>query len=130
MNDLKTRFFDDVDKNCPLPEYPRPQLVREDWMCLNGECDYEITPAGDACPKDFSGKIILPFAIESQLSGVSARFSPTSAFGTERGSLSTAALIISAAFYISALSIGSARCLSTVSPSALIPAAIARSLLI
>ena len=51
MNDLKTRFFDDVDKNCPLPEYPRPQLVREDWMCLNGECDYEITPAGDACRK-------------------------------------------------------------------------------
>ena len=128
MNDLKTRFFDDVDRNCPLPEYPRPQLVREDWMCLNGECDYEITPAGDACPKDFSGKIILLFAIESQLSGV--RFSPTSAFGTERGSLLTAALIISAAFCISALSIGSARCLSTVSPSALIPAAIARSLLI
>ena len=76
MNDLKTRFFDDVDKNCPLPEYPRPQLVREDWMCLNGECDYEITPAGDACPKDFSGKIILPFAIESQLSGVQRALQP------------------------------------------------------
>ena len=39
MNDLKTRFFDSVDKNCPHSEYPRPQLVREDWMCLNGECD-------------------------------------------------------------------------------------------
>ena len=76
MNDLKTRFFYDVDKNCPLPEYPRPQLVREDWMCLNGECDYEITPAGDACPKDFSGKIILPFAIESQLSGVQRALQP------------------------------------------------------
>ena len=47
MNDLKTRFFDSVDKNCPHSEYPRPQLVREDWMCLNGECDYEITPAGE-----------------------------------------------------------------------------------
>jgi len=76
VNDLKTRFFDDVDKNCPLPEYPRPQLVREDWLCLNGECDYEITPAGDACPKDFSGKIILPFAIESQLSGVQRALQP------------------------------------------------------
>lgn len=76
MNDLKTRFFDSVDKNCPHSEYPRPQLVREDWMCLNGECDYEITPAGEPCPKNFSGKIILPFAIESQLSGVQRVLQP------------------------------------------------------
>lgn len=76
MNDLKTRFFDSVDKSCPHSEYPRPQLVREDWMCLNGECDYEITPAGEPCPKNFSGKIILPFAIESQLSGVQRVLQP------------------------------------------------------
>lgn len=111
MNDLKTRFFDSVDKNCPHSEYPRPQLVREDWMCLNGECDYEITPAGEPCPKNFSGKIILPFAIESQLSGVQRVLSPTSAFGTERGSPLTAALTENDAFCISEPSIGSARCL-------------------
>ncbi len=76
VNDLKTRFYDDVDLNCPHSEYPRPQLVREDWMCLNGECDYEITAVSDPCPADFSGKIILPYAIESQLSGVQRTLQP------------------------------------------------------
>lgn len=76
VNDLKTRFYDDVDLNCPHSEYPRPQLVREDWMCLNGECDYEITKVSDPCPTDFSGKIILPYAIESQLSGVQRALQP------------------------------------------------------
>lgn len=76
MNDLKTRFYDDVDLNCPHSEYPRPQLVREDWVCLNGECDYEITKVSDPCPTDFSGKIILPYAIESQLSGVQRALQP------------------------------------------------------
>lgn len=76
MNDLKTRFYDDVDLTCPHSEYPRPQLVRENWMCLNGECDYEITKVSDPCPVDFSGKIILPYAIESQLSGVQRTLQP------------------------------------------------------
>ena len=73
---MLTRWGETLDKQQVLQEYPRPQLVREDWMCLNGECDYEITPAGEPCPKNFSGKIILPFAIESQLSGVQRVLQP------------------------------------------------------
>ena len=53
MNDLKSRWFDSIDKSCPLPEYPRPQLVRENWLCLNGEYDYSITGAEAECPKVF-----------------------------------------------------------------------------
>lgn len=76
MNDLKTRWFDEVDRSCPHSEYPRPQMERKDWMCLNGPCEYEITSVGAGRPEKFSGKIILPFAIESQLSGVQRTFEP------------------------------------------------------
>ncbi len=56
----------------PLPEYPRPQLVRENnWKNLNGLWDYAITGKQDiAIPKKWDGKILVPFAIESSLSGV------------------------------------------------------------
>ena len=43
MNTIKTKWFDNISKDCPLSEYPRPQLVRENWMCLNGQFDYSIT---------------------------------------------------------------------------------------
>ncbi len=76
MNDLKTRWYDEVDRNCPLPEYPRPQMEREAWMCLNGPCEYAITSVGEGRPESFDGTIILPYAIESQLSGVQRTFRP------------------------------------------------------
>lgn len=60
-----------------LPEYPRPQLVRTNWINLNGPWDYALTgleaQAGDMPAQlsaDRTGKIIVPFAIESALSGV------------------------------------------------------------
>ncbi len=55
---------------CPFPEYPRPQLEREDWMNLNGLYDYTITGNQQELPTRFEGKILVPFAIESELSGV------------------------------------------------------------
>ena len=76
MNDLKTRWYDEVDRSCPLPEYPRPQMEREAWMCLNGPCEYAITSVGEGRPESFDGTIILPYAIESQLSGVQRTFRP------------------------------------------------------
>ncbi len=67
---MKTPWTDSVDKKCPLPEYPRPQLVRDEWLNLNGIWDYCITDKSVKRPEYFDGEIVVPFAIESPLSGV------------------------------------------------------------
>jgi beta-galactosidase/beta-glucuronidase len=60
-----------VDPASPLPEYPRPQMVRANWKNLNGLWDYAIQPQSEqTMPTAFQGKILVPFAIESALSGV------------------------------------------------------------
>ena len=70
---LKTTWAGQIDPENPLPEYPRPQLVREQWQNLNGLWDYAILPKGNAPAAKFDGKILVPFAIESSLSGVQKR---------------------------------------------------------
>ena len=67
---MKTPWTDLVDKKCPLPEYPRPQLVRDKWLNLNGMWDYCITDKSVKRPEYFDGEILVPFSIESPLSGV------------------------------------------------------------
>mgnify|MGYP001156514777 FL=1 len=67
---LKTRWADRVDPACPLPEYPRPQLTRPDWQNLNGLWEYTIQPADSGIPGHFDGTILVPFPLESSLSGV------------------------------------------------------------
>ncbi|MCD8273874.1 MAG: beta-galactosidase [Alistipes sp.] len=74
---IKTRWTDRVDPRCPLPEYPRPQLVRPHWQNLNGLWDYAVTEIGAAAPAGADGKILVPFGIESSLSGVQRTFLPT-----------------------------------------------------
>jgi beta-galactosidase/beta-glucuronidase len=54
----------------PLPEYPRPQMKRADWINLNGWWEYAILPKEQPAPKSFDGKILVPYAVESLLSGV------------------------------------------------------------
>ena len=76
MSELKTRWFKDISKECPLPEYPRPQLEREKWICLNGEYDYAITSENADKTQSFDGKILVPFAIESAASGVQKHLKP------------------------------------------------------
>ncbi len=76
MNELKTKWFGDIGKGCPLSEYPRPQLERADWICLNGEYDYAITAENAEKPEAFDGKILVPFAIESAASGVQRHLHP------------------------------------------------------
>ena len=70
---IKTDWADKIDVNNVLPEYPRPIMERADWMNLNGLWDYAIAPKGSAQPKDFQGEILVPFAVESSLSGVGKR---------------------------------------------------------
>lgn len=67
---IKTQWAEKVDPQNPLPEYPRPIMEREQWQNLNGLWDYAILPAGNALPTSFDGKILVPFPIESSLSGV------------------------------------------------------------
>ncbi len=74
---MESLWTSKVDKNLPLPEYPRPQFERACWQNLNGEYDYYIASRGEKWVSDFSGKITVPFAIESMLSGVEKPLKPT-----------------------------------------------------
>ena len=67
---IKTKWAEQINPNNVLPEYPRPQLERTDWVNLNGEWEYAIKPKGQAEPAAFDGNILVPFAVESSLSGV------------------------------------------------------------
>jgi len=69
---IMTQWAAEVNPESPLPEYPRPQLVRqENWQSLNGLWQYAITPKGDTgLPSAFDGKILVPYPVESALSGV------------------------------------------------------------
>lgn len=72
-NKLKTRWASQIDVNNVLPEYPRPIMERSQWQNLNGLWDYAILPVGKTTPATFDGKILVPFAVESSLSGVQKR---------------------------------------------------------
>jgi beta-galactosidase/beta-glucuronidase len=67
---ITTTWAGMVNPSSPLQEYPRPQLVRNEWKNLNGLWDYSITPLNSLKPSEWKGKILVPFAIESALSGV------------------------------------------------------------
>ena len=73
---LKTRWAGQVDPATVHPEYPRPQLVRERWVNLNGLWDHAVRPTDGARPESFDGPILVPFPIESALSGVKKGVKP------------------------------------------------------
>ncbi len=71
---LTTRWTGDVSPRNALPEYPRPQLRRAKWLNLNGAWDLELLNVqGTSGPETIRKKILVPFAIESHLSGVMRR---------------------------------------------------------
>ena len=74
MGGRLTPWGEALDVDHPLPEYPRPQLVRESHLNLNGRWQYAIT-AMDA-PEGFDGTIVVPFSPETLLSGVSRLVTP------------------------------------------------------
>jgi len=70
---IKTKWASQIDVNNVLPEYPRPIMERGEWQNLNGLWEYAILPVGKQKPSSFDGEILVPFAVESSLSGVQKR---------------------------------------------------------
>jgi len=70
---ITTTWAAEVSPAAVLPEYPRPQMVRERWLNLNGLWDYAIVPKESEKVSTYEGKILVPFAVESALSGVGKR---------------------------------------------------------
>lgn len=68
---ISTQWSEQVNPDNVLPEYPRPIMERTEWKNLNGLWDYAIIEKGKHTPSVFDGKILVPFAVESSLSGVS-----------------------------------------------------------
>jgi beta-galactosidase/beta-glucuronidase len=82
---IKTEWADKVNPANPLPEYPRPQMVRSKWVNLNGLWSYNILPkSGEAIPTSYAGNILVPYAVESALSGVGKTVGKDSVLWYER----------------------------------------------
>ena len=73
-NPILTKWASDVDPLKPWPQYPRPDMSRKDWANLNGLWEYAITPKGTK-PKKWYGTILVPYPVESAISGVKKRVS-------------------------------------------------------
>lgn len=81
--EIKSPWAEEVNPGNVLPEYPRPQMVRQAWSNLNGLWNYAITSveADDFTPE---GQILVPFAVESSLSGVGRRITKENSLWYER----------------------------------------------
>ena len=62
-------------KSQPLSEYPRPQLKRDSYICLNGYWEYAIRGI-ESIPRDFDGQILVPYSPEVEKSGVNKTLLP------------------------------------------------------
>lgn len=71
-HELRTEWADEVGPDNALPEYPRPQLTREDWVNLNGRWQFAAAEEGERPPvgKTLKERILVPYPVESQLSGI------------------------------------------------------------
>ena len=67
---IMTQWAEDITPGTVHPEYPRPQMIREEWVNMNGMWEYAIRPEEEEAPEQFDGFILVPFPVESALSGV------------------------------------------------------------
>jgi len=81
---LMTKWGKTVSPDKAWPEYPRPQMQREQWENLNGLWDYAITKADAPLPEKYTGQILVPFPLESALSGVMNTLEPNQALWYRR----------------------------------------------
>jgi galactose mutarotase-like enzyme len=82
--EIPTRWAAEVSPTQALPEYPRPQLVRGQWQNLNGLWQYAITDKDASTPQTFAGQILVPYPLESALSGVKKSLLPSQALWYQR----------------------------------------------
>jgi hypothetical protein len=73
---ISTRWAASVNPANALSEYPRPQLVRRHWQSLNGLWRYAITTRDAGIPTRYQGSILVPYPLESALSGVQKPLRP------------------------------------------------------
>lgn len=69
-DNIRTKWAEEVNPSSPLSEYPRPQMSRSSWQSLNGLWNYQIKSVEDNSAFSSQGQILVPFALESSLSGV------------------------------------------------------------
>ena len=80
---IMTTWGENLDPASVLQEYPRPQMIREKWINLNGLWEYAVTPVEEE-PERMDGNILVPFAVESALSGVGRVVTENDALWYER----------------------------------------------
>ncbi len=76
INHIKIKWADEINPNDLEKKYPRPQMVRENWQSLNGLYNYAVTCDFDKKPDAWDGEILVPFSIETDLSGVGRILQP------------------------------------------------------
>ena len=83
-NKLTTPWYEYAAAGKGWKEYPRPQLERKTWQNLNGLYDYAVTPLEGGIPSRYDGQILVPYPIESSLSGVGRQLMPNEALYYKR----------------------------------------------
>ncbi len=85
LRPLTTIWTEQADdgKEIPLPEYPRPQMRRDHWICLNGWWEYAFTGL-DEIPREAEGRILVPFSPETRRSSAERTLKPEEALWYRR----------------------------------------------
>lgn len=83
-NHIMTSWGENLNPAEVWQEYPRPIMERDEWQNLNGLWNYAILPVSSQSPSEYDGEILVPFAVESALSGVGRTVGPDSVLWYER----------------------------------------------